>query len=214
MFRSTFDLARCVVAPRLFLAASHRLPSVMRAGIQYSRLPSSVKSRTDTGNSSAIKITSLNSATDVPVLWRHSTETSNAPSATSNSSLQVGQSAPAVGSVSTSARESASTRARCPRGIIRCACVVFLSSADISLSSAQPRNVALAVLFLISLFRQKHWLSMDSETRYHWRCLGWGPELWENGPNPPSTSSCTRFPRRPPFSYYHARQATPRHGGS
>jgi len=27
---------------------------------------------------------------------------------------------------------------------------------------------------------------MDSETRYHWRSLGWGPGSWANGPNPES----------------------------
>jgi len=27
---------------------------------------------------------------------------------------------------------------------------------------------------------------MESETRYHWRSLGWGPDNWDSGPNPKS----------------------------
>ena len=42
---------------------------------------------------------------------------------------------------------------------------------------------------------------MDSETRYHWRCLGWGPESWANGPNPPSMSVRAGLPRSPPISH-------------
>ena len=42
-------------------------------------------------------------------------------------------------------------------------------------------------LYLKYVCRSKSWDEMDSEARYHWRCLGWGRDTWNSGPNPPST---------------------------
>ncbi len=124
MFRATFHSVRCAVAPRLCLAPSLRSgpPSLSRAGIQYSRFPSSAKPRANTGDSSAVKTTS---ATNVSAVELHAAETSLAPLATSHASPQVESTSSAVASIAASTGQNTAARARCSHGIIRCAHVMF-----------------------------------------------------------------------------------------
>lgn len=128
MFRATFHSVRCAVAPRLFLVPSLRkeFPSLSRAGIQYSRFPSSAKPRANTGDSSAVNPPGLNPATNVPAVGLHAAETSLAPLATSHASPQVEPASSAVASIAASTGQNTAARARCSHGIIRCAHVIFI----------------------------------------------------------------------------------------
>lgn len=128
MFRATFHSVRCAVAPRLCLAPRLRNapPSLSRAGIQYSRFPSSAKPRASTGDSSAVKPTGLNSATNVPAVGLHAAETSLAPLVTSHATPQVESASSAVASIAASTGQDTAARARCSHGIIRCAHVIFI----------------------------------------------------------------------------------------
>jgi hypothetical protein len=128
MFRATFHSVRCAIAPRLCLAPSLRngFPSLSRAGIQYSRFPSSAKPRANTGDSSAVKPTGLTSVTNVPAVGLHAAETSLAPLATSHATPQVESASPAVASIAASTGQDTAARARCSHGIIRCAHVIFI----------------------------------------------------------------------------------------
>jgi hypothetical protein len=121
MLRAAAHAVRCAVAPRLFLASSLRkgFPSISRAGIQYSRFPSSAKPRANASGSSAVNPPGLNSATNAPAVGLYAEQTSLAPLAASHASPQAESASSAVASIAASAGQNTVARARCPLGIVR-----------------------------------------------------------------------------------------------
>jgi len=196
-------LARCTL-PAFAIRSSAGFPTVFRAEIRFSR----VKVHED----AALKPPPADSL-PAPAHPAASSTTSTSVVTSSRSGSDDASRSPIAVPTPVAPPSNTSSqhvqRTRCPLGIIR---YVALET-DAQCPRAHARRCGHNA-FKIRYFRHKTWEGMDSETRYHWRSLGWGPDSWANGPNPASTSVRACPSPAPHFTPSCSVKATPKSGRS